>query len=58
MSPIISEPARQKVGLAVTEFAQYRENSGVEHGEIVQVVAVDALDPLAVVRTTLAHHGY
>ena len=53
MSPIIRKPARQKVRLAVTEFAQYRENPGVEHGKIVQIVAVDALDPLAVVRRPL-----
>src|SRR5262245_53033282 len=48
MGAVVGKPAREQVGLAMTEFAQYREDAGIKRGEIAQVIAVDALYPLAV----------
>src|SRR5688572_15787065 len=46
----ISEPAGQLVLRAVADFAERRraEHAGVERREIVEIVAVDAFDPLAI----------
>src|SRR6185436_4629096 len=46
----VPEPARQLVGRAVTDFSERSraEHAGVQWREVIQVVAVDAFDPLAV----------
>ena len=44
----IGEPVRDLVGLAMTDLAQDGEDSGVERGKIVEVVAIDAFDPQAI----------
>src|SRR5688572_28115617 len=46
----IAEPARQLVGFAVTDLAERSraEHAGVQRRKIIEVVAVDAFDPLAI----------
>ena len=46
----VAEPARELVGFAVADFAQRSgaEHAGVQRRKIVEVIAVDAFDPLAI----------
>ena len=50
----IGEPAQQLVGLAMPDLAQRREYAGCRGGQIVQVVAIDPLDPAAIVACAAA----
>jgi hypothetical protein len=49
---VVREPTRQKVGLAIAEFALHRKNAGV-HADLLQIrqiLAKNALDPIATFR--------
>jgi hypothetical protein len=43
----VAEPALNLVGLTMTHLAEYRKHSGVR-SEIVEIIAVHALDPAAI----------
>src|SRR5450755_355102 len=41
----IGEPARDLVGLAMANFAEDRKSPGVERRQVIEIVAIDILDP-------------
>jgi phenylacetate-CoA ligase len=44
----IHQPALQLVGLAVADLAQRRKDPGVQQAQVIEIVAIHALDPLKV----------